>query len=187
MKDNERTIVINNRKMSSLDQQFLALYEQYADPLYRFIYYKVRQDHELAQDILAQTFCNAWNSFKKKGGFEHEQAFLYKIARNLVIDYIKKASTQREFLMEEDFDAPDDRDGEIVNFLDHQLALEVCKNLLASLPDTYIEVIQLRFIEDRTIDEISELLSISKNNVSLRIHRALKSMKKLYEQELQTT
>ncbi len=173
--------------MSSLDQQFLVLYEQFADAIYRFIYFKVRQNHELAQDILAQTFCNAWKSFKQKGGFEHEQAFLYKVARNLVIDHIKKASTQREFQMDEDFDAPDDRDGEIVDFLDHQLALEVCKNLLVSLPDTYIEVIQLRFIEDKTIEEISDVLSISKNNVSLRIHRALKSLKNLYEQELQTT
>ena len=173
--------------MSSLDQQFLALYEQYANPIYRFIYFKVRQDHELAQDILAQTFCNAWNSFKKKGGFEHAQAFLYKIARNLVIDHIKKASTQREFQMAEDFDAADDRDQEIVDMVDHQLALEVCKNLLASLPDNYIEIIQLRFIEDKTIQEIADVLSISKNNASIRIHRALKYLKKSYEQELQTT
>ena len=172
---------------SSAKQQFLEGYDAYADSLYRFIFFKVRHNHELAEDILQQTFCNAWKKLEEKGALEHLQAYLYQIARNLVIDHIKKASTQREIQIDESHDVSDEHLTPIIDLLDHQLALEVAKNLITSLPDNYLEIIQLRFIEDKTIDEIAELLSISHNNVSLRIHRALKSLKQHYEQELQTT
>src|SRR6056297_2278284 len=79
---------INNCQQGQLDS-FNWLYERYIKKIYNFIYYKTMHQ-ETAEDLTSQTFIKALN---KINSFDSEQgtfqAWLYKIARNTVIDHYR--------------------------------------------------------------------------------------------------
>lgn len=160
-----------------IEAAFLAAYDEYADSLYRFIYYKVYQNKELAEELLQDTFFKVWRAVQRKGGMVAEpQAFMYKTARNLIIDHVRKKKVRLESLEEamEEF-ADDVNIGEV---LDIQIDVGRLQDIMKKLPDQYIEVLQLRFMEEKTIEEITTLLDSSKNAVSVKIHRAVAALKK---------
>ena len=66
------------------------LLEQYEESLFRFVYFKINH-RENALDIVQDIFTKVWLYICDGKKIEHEQAFLYRIARNAVIDYYKKA------------------------------------------------------------------------------------------------
>ncbi|PIU15604.1 RNA polymerase subunit sigma-70, partial [bacterium (Candidatus Gribaldobacteria) CG08_land_8_20_14_0_20_39_15] len=73
--------------MANLRKKFSKIYDQYINKIYRFIFLKVNSQ-EIAQDLTSETFLRGWESFKEKNEeIENIQAFLYRIARNLVTDH----------------------------------------------------------------------------------------------------
>ena len=67
---------------------FEKVYAQYSEPIYRFIYWQTKNP-DLADDLTSLVFERAWASRASfKGG--SLQAWLYRIARNCIIDYWRK-------------------------------------------------------------------------------------------------
>jgi RNA polymerase sigma-70 factor (ECF subfamily) len=74
--------------MENLRKSFSKIYDQYIDKIYRFIFLKVNSP-EISQDLTSETFLRTWEVFKNKE-IKNIQAFLYKIAKNLVINYYRE-------------------------------------------------------------------------------------------------
>ena len=73
---------------------FNKVYDEYVDKIYRFIYFKV-SSQEITQDLCSETFLRYWNRLNKQDNIDNTQAFLYKIASNLIVDhYAEKSRTQ---------------------------------------------------------------------------------------------
>ena len=85
--------------MRNPKQKFSKIYNQHIEKIYRFIFLKVNSQ-ERAEDLTSKTFLKGWEAFKNSGNssqntIDNPRAFLYKIARNLVIDYYReKGRTQ---------------------------------------------------------------------------------------------
>jgi len=81
----------------NLKQEFSQIYDDCIDKIYRFVYFKVNSD-DVAQDICSEAFLRGWQAFKsEKKVIDNPQAFLYQIARNLVIDhYREKGKSQKK-------------------------------------------------------------------------------------------
>src|SRR5438067_958283 len=76
--------------MDNKKEQFSLIYDQYIEKIYRFVYVKVNSK-DIAQDITSKVFVNGWESYEKgSGGIKNIKAFLYQIARNMVIDYYRE-------------------------------------------------------------------------------------------------
>jgi len=75
--------------MKNLRKIFSKIYDRYIDKIYRFIFFKVNSQ-EIAQDLTSETFLKGWESFKNGTKIENPQAYLYKTARNLVIDFYRE-------------------------------------------------------------------------------------------------
>ncbi|MBU1036885.1 RNA polymerase sigma factor [Patescibacteria group bacterium] len=160
------------------EQAYAQIYEIYAAKLFRFIRFKV-SSRELAEDITQEVFFKTWRYLiEPENKIKNIKAFLYRTARNLVIDfYIQKSKATlslEDDLVSVDLTGTDSADHKI----DVDLQINEIKLVLKKLSEQYQEVIILRFLDGLSISEISQILDKAKNSVYVLIHRALKVLKK---------
>src|ERR1035437_3827713 len=75
-------------------QLFDGAYRQFAQGIFRFIYFKV-SDYELAKDLTADTFIRLWKKLVNGAEIQNDKAFLYFIAKGIIIDYYRKKKNSK--------------------------------------------------------------------------------------------
>lgn len=156
----------------------MTLYDQYSDALYRFMLFKV-SDRDLAWDLTQECFMKTWQYFENKGhAVANKKAFLYTVARNLVIDHWRqkeRTSTIDIDLVTNSIEDGNDLHANTVLKDEIQSLME----LLNELPEESKEILVMRYAEELTFDEIAK--ATGKSNVATRVqaHRALKRLKKI--------
>lgn len=172
-------LFLSYSKMNNPRKVFSQIYDDCIDKIYRFIFFKVNSQ-EIAQDLCSETFLRGWQSFKNnKKKIENPQAFLYQIARNLVVDHYRdKGRTQT---VSADcvpiIDPGEDLEEQALLRSD----LDTIKSALTGLKDEYQEVVIWHYIDDLSIPEISKMLNKSEGAVRVTLHRALKSLRNKVE------
>ncbi len=167
---------------------YLEAYETYADPLFRHAMFRI-SSREKALDIVQDTFLKTWDFMQKGGEVEQFKSFLYRTLNNLIIDeYRKKKSSSLDEILENDTGAMEARlsEGsvrETEEEYDEGHMLEYIRTRIPELPDTYREVITLRYIDGFSPKEISSMIGISENVVSVRIHRGTHKLRELCKQK----
>ena len=175
-------------KPNSKDQeeQFLAAFDEYNDALFRHAVLRVR-DRERALEIVHDTFTKAWTYLRNGHSIDSFRPFLYKVLNNLIIDEYRRRhdSSLDELLEEEGVDEgsfPDLAENSVEALaatIDGKKAFAV----LETLPDSYREVLVLRFVDGLGPREIAELIEQTENVVSVRLHRGLKLLRDIIERE----
>lgn len=165
--------------MSDPTQQlFLKAYEDYNDAIFRFCVIKTR-NRDLALDITQEAFIKTWEYLTAGKSIENMRAFVYQVARNLIIDHSrKKQSVSLEAILEAGHEFGFEEKEQIENKIDGKQALLV----LSSLKKKDHDVLLFRFVEDLSIPEIAEITGEKENTISVRIHRALKKAETLIEE-----
>lgn len=156
-----------------MKEQFAAAYDQHADAIFRFCVLKV-SSRELAQDVMQETFTRYWQQLRLGKAIENEQAFLYRVARNLVIDWYRKKK-------EQSLDAMLDSGIEFVNnsHMDAEQQAEF-KGILETikvLDEPTREALLLRFVEGKSPTEIAQITDETPNVISVRITRGLEKVR----------
>lgn len=161
--------------MSSLEQDFLQVYEREADAIYRYCYFRL-YDKEKGSDFMQEAFTKAWQYISEGNDVQNIRALVYKIANNIIIDYIRKKKEASLEAMQEGGFEPGTRMNEMSdNYLDAKTAVEK----LQYIEKEYREVVYMRYVENLTPREISEIIGESVNIISVRIHRGIKKLKKI--------
>jgi len=159
---------------------FAQIYDAHIDKIYRFIFLKVNSS-EIAQDLCSETFLRGWQRFKSnKEKIDNPQAFLYQIARNLVIDHYRTKGRMQTVSIENIsiIDPNVDLEGKSLQDSD----LGVIQAVLSDIKQEYQEVVIWHYIEDLTVAEIAKMLDKKEGTVRVMLHRALKSVKNKIEQ-----
>lgn len=158
--------------MNEKEQLFLDIFEAHNDDIFRFVIFRV-SDREIALDLTQESFTKFWESLISEKEIENPRAFLYQIARNKIIDhYRKRKSYSLDEMTESGFDVEHNDIGkEIVD--DVQKLLEEAQ----SLPNKYKEVLLLHIEAGLEAKEIADVLNISANLASVRLHRAKNTLK----------
>ena len=171
------------------EARFLKAFEEYSDALFRHASMRV-SDRERAIDIVHDTYAKVWTYVRNGHEVESFRPFLYKVLNNLIVDeYRKRRESSLDALLEQegvDEGSFDELSENTVESLAATLDGKKAFGLLGQLPDEYREVIILRFIDQLGPKEISVLVEESENVVSVRIHRGLRALRKLIEQEEQS-
>lgn len=169
----------NIRKALKGDQTaYRAILKKYHDQVYNLLYRMVHDKDEV-EDLTQEAFIKAFNSLKN---FNEEFAFstwLYKIATNNCIDYIRKKK-----LATFSIDKPiESKDGEY-SYEIPDSTYEPDKTLIAgqrtrileeavnALPEKYRQVILMRHTEDMDYQEIADALKLPLGTVKAHIFRA---------------
>jgi len=168
--------------MSSSKKDFEKIYDTYVERIYRFVFIKVNST-EIAEDLTSETFLRTWQKYKNKDNkIENIQAFLYQTARNLVIDYYRdKGRTQ---LISLDY-VPLSDNNNVEEIAQKKSDLEKIKSSLSKLNDDYQNIIIWHYIDDLSIEEISKMLNKSQGAVRVALHRAIKSLKNIMNEEIE--
>ncbi len=171
---------------ASPEDRFLKAFDDYSDALFRHASLRIN-DRERAIDIVHDTFMKAWTYVRTGHEIDAFRPFLYKVLNNLIIDeYRKRRETSLDQLLEADgvdegnfADLSESTVEALAATIDGKKAFAV----LETLPDTYREVLVLRFVDGLGPKEISELIEVSENVVSVRMHRGLKLLRDTIERE----
>ena len=153
-------------------EAFGLIFDKYGNKIYRFIYFRVK-NQETAEDLASQTFLKIWEYILAGKKIREFQAFAYKIARNLVVDYYRSRDKEELPLIytEEEIEESIKVDP------DTAINQEILEKLLRTLPDEQREIIVLRYIEDLSIKAISKIVDKSPGHVRVIIHRSIKELR----------
>lgn len=153
--------------------EFGSLYKIYHKRILLFCYQRV-EDKSMAQDICSNTFLKAMKNLEKyqdKG--VSFGSWLYRISFNLIQDYHKKNSrvikVEEAFLFDLATDTKEEPD---------ELIPRLKKAILTLKPEV-LQLIEMRFWEDRPFKEIAEILEITEVNAKVKTYRSLEKLKQI--------
>lgn len=155
---------------------FMKSYEENSDALFRYCYFQT-SNRDVATDILQDTFTKTWIYLSEGKEVDNLKAFLYKVAKNLIIDYRrKKKSYSLDAITETGVDfAGESEEENVTNNFDKDFVV----GKLEKLDPDDREILTMRYVNEMSIREISDTLDMTPNNVSVKIHRAVEKMKKV--------
>ncbi|MBI4138349.1 MAG: RNA polymerase sigma factor [Candidatus Wildermuthbacteria bacterium] len=157
-------------------QFFGDLYDKFVAKIYRYIFLKV-SNRETAEDLVSEAFLRAFKTMKKPGfRAQNPQAFLYQVARNVIADHYRAKNPKTVPLEAAEFQFADDKDSPLQSA---EIGLEMAKlqEALALLNGDYQDLIILRYIDEFSNAEISEITGRSEEAVRVGIHRALQALR----------
>jgi len=156
---------------------FRALYESHFKRIFLFILYRVG-DKDIAGDLAQQTFLNAI------GSIQHYElrgvpfsAWLYRIALNQCHAYFRKTKRSRTIVLE-DFHLENLADEIIGDQLNDWK--EALPDVLGKLNENDLQIIELRFFEERSFREVGDILGITENLAKVKTYRILERMKQMF-------
>ena len=164
---------------------FGLIYEQYADIIFRFIYSQVSH-YQDAEDLTEEVFLRIWRSlasYEQKG--VPFIAYIFRIARNAVIDHYRQAArTRNQIPFEEEFVGHSKFEPEQQAVLNN--TQKEIRARLKELREDYRNVLILRFFSGLSTDETAQALGKSPGSVRVLQHRALVALKKLISDQPRT-
>src|SRR5215471_21453578 len=153
---------------------------QYQHRLYRFLH-RMLQDPIAADDVFQQTWLRVIEKINRYDARRQFDAWLFSVARNLAIDYLRIRRSSSLDSPDETGIAPIDRlETASLSQLDKLLEFErgaILAAAVARLPLIHREVLTLRFEEDMKLEEIAEVAGIPISTVKSRLGRALESLR----------
>jgi RNA polymerase sigma-70 factor (ECF subfamily) len=164
---------------------FASLYDRYITSIYRFVYLKL-PSREAAEDVTSETFLRFWNAILQNTEIRNVRAFLYQIARNLVVDFYRKEEAQKQAVVTTDQDYTStvneglisDR-GRDQRLIEARVDLRIVLERIEKLKEDYRDVLTLRLIDGLGFADIALVLDKTPGHVRVIYHRAIKALDKL--------
>lgn len=165
-------------------QAFGVLYDRYVEAVYRYVYYRVRNEAE-AEDVTSDVFFKALRAMPRYAPRQPFLAWLYRIARNSVIDGLRRKRPQVSFedaLRHPGADRVVDPDAGLDRLSD-RVAL---REAIARLTPLQQDVIILRYVEGLDTKAIARIVGRRDGTVRGIEFRALGALRELLPREAVT-
>jgi RNA polymerase sigma-70 factor (ECF subfamily) len=159
---------------------FAEIYNRHYEDIYTYIYYRVN-DGEAAQDLAGEVFVRLVeriDSFSYRG--RPILAWLYTIARNLLIDYQRQQAKTLALPLDEQLVATQSGPAEAV---DRGLTRDCLARSLRHLTEEQQRVIIYKLLEGRSNAEVAELMDKTEGAIKSLQHRALASLRRAMRKE----
>jgi len=178
-KAKEDMILIKQAVEEGDEKAYEKLMNRYKKSVY-FMLLKMTQNKDDAEDLTMESFAKAFKSLHK---FNPQYAFstwLFRIASNNCIDFIRK-NKMKTFSINnpvetdsgtiDNFDLPDNLElpDDYANRMDK---VKFLQSMIDELPKTYSTLIKLRYYEELSYEEIAEIIGVPIGTVKAQLHRA---------------
>lgn len=160
------------------EQGLIAAYQRYRQPLLFFVLRYVK-NQQVAEDIVADVFVKAWDmrhSFQREDGL---RAFLYVAAKNASLNALRKP---QHLAIDVELDQLEDvfmADSDIFSNIVRSELMKSIMEEVEKLPQKQGLIFRYTFLEELSVEEISEKLQLSANAVYATRSRALATLRDL--------
>lgn len=178
--------------MSSLDERLLVeahnggdpeafadIVREYQPGLYAHALMRLN-DARAAEDAVQETFLRAYRSMPQFDGQYHLRAWLHRILTNVCYDEgdrRRREVRMRDRLSEFAIDAAPPPD-EIID-LDRQAQELEVHAAMATLPDSYREALELRYVDELSFRQVADVTGVTEENARARVHRGRSALRRL--------
>ena len=178
----EQELVV--RAQNGDTEAFNPLVRKYQQKIYNLIYRKVR-DRETAKDLCQEVFLKAWQALPNFKGQSVFHSWLYQIAVNRSIDFLRKQNRQHVIGFEE---LPQNADDTLQMaeaqpspcvLLERKELEHIIRKAIHRLPLSQRNALCLRYWEGLPIKEIASRLGKSENTVKTYLHHARRKLQRL--------
>ena len=153
---------------------YAVIIDKYQKKLVRYVNNLIKNEDK-SIDVVQESFIKAYinlNSFNIEKKFS---SWIYRIAHNQAINLAKKYQKETPLLEDWDFKSDDD----IEKDFEEKETIEKVEKCLKNIPLLYSEPLSLYYIDEKSYEEISDILRIPMGTVATRINRAKKIMKNI--------
>lgn len=170
------------RGLKQRDPELLdRLIEQYQYRLFRYLVY-LTSSRDRAEDFFQETWIRVLERGHQYDGSSKFEAWLFAIARNLVIDWQRRQKPQSlDSLTDPEKETPlqiaDENEPSPLRQMLSQEAEQSVHSSIEKIPAIYREVLVLRFHEELQIEEMAGVLSIPVSTVKSRLYRGLEALR----------
>jgi len=159
---------------TSNQELYVIIVDRYQKKLIRYVNNLIKDENK-AIDVVQESFIKAFinlNNFNIEKKFS---SWIYRIVHNQAINLAKKYQKETPLLENWDFKSNDN----IEEDFEEKEIKEKVEECLKNVPLIYGEPLSLYYIDEKSYEEISDILRIPMGTVATRINRAKKLMKKI--------
>lgn len=176
----ERTLL---ERAKQYDEAALGeLYDRYAPRIYTYIYQRMGDTH-LAEDLTGDVFVRVIRAIQAEH-FWHTsfQAWLFRIAHNLVVDHYRRQPPTIELELDENMVASEDN---LVTAVVKRLSSQHLRAAINNLTSDQQQVLALRFGSGMTAREVAEIMQKSVGAIEALQHRALATLRRMLKKDIE--
>lgn len=170
--------------ISGREESFEELVRRYQRPIINYVY-RMLNNYDASLDVTQEVFIKVYNSLARYSSDYKFSTWLYRIAHNAAIDYMRRNSVNQQSLETENADGSYQLQIESTNPNPEQMRersewrTEI-ETVVRCLPAVYRELILLRHGQDLSYDEIAEITNLPLGTVKNRLFRAREMMREIF-------
>jgi len=154
------------------------LYNTYADRIYSLVFHQVGRNHEVAQDIVQETFVAALKSAAKFRNQSKVYTWLCSIANKKVSDFYRRQKRQAKYQTMKALEADQiGSDTLAADFAETGEKQADARQALSTLPLHYRQVLILKYVEEMPVLQISKIMGRSPKSIEGLLTRARKELR----------
>lgn len=162
-------------------EAFGMLFDRWLPKIYGYIYRRIGH-RETAEDLASRAFEKAFAAIKsfdaKKGSWS---SWMYRIATNVLYDHYRVAKDV--VLLEEDAAEAVPSKENLNLLVDRGFEAVRVRAAMQGLPERYKSAIALRFFEERTTEEMMEILEVKRGTLAVLMHRSLRALGRILDEK----
>src|SRR5947209_18257935 len=169
------------RAVAGREDGFEELVRRYQRPIAAYVY-RMTGDYEAALDLTQEVFIKVYNSLARYRPEFKFSTWIYKIAHNSAVDYLRRVGTRAQSLIAEFEGTERELPIESSRLSPEQESERAARReeieyVVRALPAAYRELILLRHSHDMSYDEIAEVTGLPLGTVKNRLFRAREAMR----------
>lgn len=168
------------------EQKFISIYKAHVDEIYQYIFLRTGFDVSLAEDLTQEIFLEVYKSINGFRGLCSERTWVFKIAKSKLFDFYRKQYSQPSDTIPIDdnlIEQISDYSQDLEEYLQTTYESQRVRECLRQLPQQYKIVLLLKYIEEKRVKEIAQILDRSPKSVESMLQRARGAFINLYRKE----
>lgn len=159
---------------------FGQIYKIYFNKIYRYCRIQLSSE-EAAQDTAQETFFKAWKAISTFSNYDGSsiQAYLFRIARNTIIDLSRK---KPELSLDNALEVETNDNFE--DELNKKEDIEMVQQALLKLEEDDRQIVVLRFFEEMPHEQIAQVTGLNTGTIRVKLHRVLNKLKEIIDGRL---